>query len=1604
MHRARTRVLVAPEWSSFTAANSVHSPGAETSIRERLSHLVSDGAVTQDGDRAASAADLAMQTESGQPENTLNGANAVAPSPAPEPAAPVLVTHQVLYPPPVPPYAPVRSAWPDAALIDLIKQQALYPTDVNVRFGGKVLRSAPGGMHSSALLRAIAEEAQVSIAAAPASASFQFVQLLGELCGRAAGGAGSCTPPGAGGQQSSYGSGQGWRRPVHSSQEATVPPTHQPAAAALAPAVALAAAASGRGAVPLLEATPLGAPAALVGFEGDWLAVQPAVLPCWDKVSLEPCGPAKAAQYYVVCGEQHSSAARMFMRDVSATFLGMRLGIHTPGRTPAHLHSIDGIIPVPLDPGPGPPLQPDADPLAALSWHPLARRPDPAVVRSAVLGFRSNHAMLSMAGEPAWAPDEACYRPGMTCVSTGRPPAAATVTASPLSGPLCHFWRNLRHVSRQLQRHLLLQPPQQQQQEDSSHAEVAQTATGRVAMYGSGTGLARSGCSSSSSSSSLGPEEPPDVRPPALVVYIVPPSDSEADVMRALMEVCAWLAPVTPAARTPAAPVPQAAPPQAVVGRRGGGDVATFNSMEVRQHHHHQQQQQQQKGQGLMAAPTGVAHGCRGGGDGYSTARAMSVYGQREANCPTSGCSAASTPPELPAVPAMMSGASSFSSGPTCRGGGTAAATAAASMDSTDPALLARLGGAARNLYRAASYPSANAIHGSLSPQLDLSQLAAIDLVVQVVLPSSLHDITGASVRATACAAYSKLCRRRAGYGAAAASAATDAQAPSLPTHTAITASNSATTAAQTPGGRGDSGGGGGDYGGGACLADIHQRVASSCSGRTTLYEPLVAVAPLTLPAVAAADDELAALPLPPPVPPVTLHQCVRPPTDAAKEAAAVDSPHRNETASTTVPQHAPGSGSTAALTPPTLHGCYAWWKCPEASGRTVAVAAGPQSCGVLGHPPYPQRCWLAMTFCDAGGKLLDARALALCVDAHDGASVEPAAAGDGGGGGGGGGSGSLAPDGVSNQAARSSQPQFCNCKPDSSVSGGGGGNVDARHDRNAVVVPRCWKGAAGGSNEASVHFGNGDGSSLLPTDWGQPGPQPQTKRLETAQQTMGATMRTTPAAARTELDALVCRTVLGHARLLSRQLAEAFSGAAVAAGTSGAASTESGATPSGAAGASVTRRQGLRGALMVPLTLTKLGAPTAAEAAEWHALLQPGAGGGGGGNGGERPHASSGALPRRRWDQAAPPAPSTTSAVCSSGTTLAAGDGASAAANLDTAVTLAWLDLHPSVVVQPGCRLPAGGFVISAVPSSEPQPYSVQLPAMPLNPAHAHLHSHHQQQQQHHQQSGGPRAPLTLVAFPAQRPPSTWCAAAEALNRRLRLLSVHPWPMPSPTRQPSGAGAVGAGGGEEGQLSGGSVSLAQADGLAVVPLGLSTKPKRPAGCSTTAHSPSGTDFSDAVHPGTEQHHQASGHPHQHKRRRWGERVDGGGGPVGGGTFVNGSSTTVGFGGCRTAYAQRWSDPSWSMLRDLYGLCLLRDWLLSAQSGSRGGPLPGRCGGGRNGGGNAAGDSDDWDAGMEDGDGADAGSDAPLLLPLHAAVCRQLLRMLVACERLCADM
>ncbi|KAG2435346.1 hypothetical protein HXX76_007419 [Chlamydomonas incerta] len=1396
------------------------------------------------------------------------------------------------------------------------------------------------GAARSGLLHSISDEALANTTATPSSASFKFVQLLAEVCARTGAQCGSGRPAPSDGERG---------------REGPPPRRPQPRAPVLAPALALAAAAYGRCGTPQLDALPLEAPAALAGFQGDWLALQPAVLPFWDKVSLEPCGPQKAVEFYVVCPEQHSSTARMFVKDVSATFLAMRLGSHQPARTPSHLHAIDGVVPVPTDPGPGPPVggvsgagegDAAAAAAAAAAWQQqqaLARRPDRLVLRSAVLGFRSNHATASVASDLGWEPDEPSYRPragavlppGRTAAAGGGgagagaaapPPPLQPTAPRQQQGPHVHFWRNLRHVGRQLQRHLLLQPPRELRQLNQQPRGGAGGGGGAGrGLSGGGAGggggpaagpeagaaganaAGAAGASGAGNAAAVDPSTAGaavgsgllDLEPPALVVYVVPPSDSVEDVAAALMEVAACLAPVCPASRAPPAPVPLAASAGAAAGLAAelvaaseAGQAAGIARSLVAGG------AGAGPGAGPAAWPGGpsvsssvcgpqpgpVAPG--GGGVAGSVAATLSSAGAgaalaalAAAGPPTgTSSSAASTPPEAPACsvgPVMAAGAGAAAAGDGSSGPGGAEGTGPnASGDTTDPALLARLGGAARHLYRATSWPApvgaggggcgssggaAAAGPAGATPQLDLSQLAATELVIQLVLPSSLYDVTGACVRATACAAYTKLCRRLAGYGAAAATTAAAANTSSAAQGRAGARHAPSAQELQANTRRVQREGGGVVP---ACAGGA--AVQASCSGRTPVYEPLLALAPPDVVARAAAAEAETAMAHPAGA-------------DAGGEVAAATAARARSPAPASLhggaggasvmapgaappqprPQPAPGAAAghgvaLAAPDRPTLHCCYAWHRCSSASScRAGEGAAGLRAAGL---DDVMERCWLAVAFCDSEGRVLDTRAMSLCSSSSgssssggdcssEGLGMGTAVAADGQERG----DGAAAPCAVQppTMAAASAAPVAV-------ASDGAAYRSSLLPAGSSTSAMAAAMGPVAAAQQAEGG-GTGSSSSMLALR------TPCSCSMETdACPTAGEAERQSQPAPAPEvmapltLDALVCHAVLGHAQMLSRQLVAG--GGTSAADEAGAAAGRPAHSKAGAATAADGGVAAGPPAARVTIAVTKLGGPTDAEAAAWQHLL-------------------------------------------------AASDGGSCGSS-SPQVCLSWLQLHPSVAVPQGFRLPPGGYVVRHA-SAPP--------------------------------AGGAAAttPVTLCAFPTQQPPSASCAATEGLSRHLRMLSIHTWPRPA----------------HSGSL-------------------------RPRPAHHQHQAPSAAQVDAVMADGVERAGDASAQPEVEdeaaaKRRRLDpDREPGGGASTG------------------AAGADRlWSDPSPALLRQLAALCSLRDAMMAAQSGARGGPAPG----GRY----AA-------AAPTAGGAAAAGADVTLLLPLHVAVCQRLLRALVVCDRLAA--
>ena len=748
---------------------------------------------------------------------------------------------------------------------------------------------------------------------------------------------------------------------------------------------------------------------------------------------------------------------------------------------------------------------------------------------------------------------------------------------------------------------------------------------------------------------------------------------------------------------------------------------------------------------------------------------------------------------------------------------------------------------------------------------------------MQLVLPSSLYDVTGACVRATACAAYTKLCRRLAGYGAAAATKAAAANASAgqgLPsTRRAQPAQELASRHVH------------GEGGGGTAPASIGgAAVQASCSGRTPVYEPLLALAPpqaLALaaaaaeatghPAGAGAGGEAAATARARSPAPASLH--------GGAGGASVMAP--GAVAAPVQPQPAPDAASAhaaalAASERPTLHCCYAWQRCSGSNGRASEGAAASRAAaglgGFAGATAELERCWLALAFCDSEGRVLDTRAMSLCSSSSSGDSsnegmgmdMGTAAAVDGLG------SGDVATaPGAGHEAVTAAA---ATAAPVAAVAG------DAASCRSSLLpagsstsAMAAALGPAAGPQQADGGGGGGGSSSSLLALRTPCSCSMETDACPTAGEAERQSQPAPESLPPLALDALVCRVVLGHAQMLRRQLAGA--GGSSIGGGGGAGAAAGGHTDARAAAAADEGLAPGAPAAQVTIAVTKLGSPTDAEAAAWQRLLT------------SRDSGSCGSSSRN--------------------------------SSSSSDVSLSWLQLHPSVAVPQGFRVPPGGYVVRHAGAPSGPGAGAAAAATP--------------------------APVTLCAFPTQQPPSAACAATEGLSRHLRMLSVHTWPRPQHRTSPPPPQHQNHSHHQQQQGPAAQVDAVMADG-AEPTRDVSAQPELEAAA---------------------------------KRRRLDPARDPGAGANAGAGALAG---VTGAGCC-------WSDPSLALLRQLAALCSLRDAMLAAQSGARGGPTPG----GRY----AA-------AAPTAGGAAAAGSDVTLLLPLHVAVCQRLLRALVVCERLAA--
>lgn len=179
----------APQWSSTTTSSTSepqkNNEYAPLSLRQRLEQIVS-ASLTQGP--TAETTFQALDRPALPQQNNRTVTVPPAPSPVPEPPvhpAPFVAAQHI------PPYAPLRSAWPEPALLDLVKQQALFATDINLVSVEQGI-VGNGGLGAGPL-QAIANEALASVTNSPSSTSSQLVQLLADVCSHAQT---SCTPNG----------------------------------------------------------------------------------------------------------------------------------------------------------------------------------------------------------------------------------------------------------------------------------------------------------------------------------------------------------------------------------------------------------------------------------------------------------------------------------------------------------------------------------------------------------------------------------------------------------------------------------------------------------------------------------------------------------------------------------------------------------------------------------------------------------------------------------------------------------------------------------------------------------------------------------------------------------------------------------------------------------------------------------------------------------------------------------------------------------------------------------------------------------------------------------------------------------------------------------------------------------------------------------------------------------------------------------------------------------------------------------------------------------------------------------------------------------------
>ncbi|CAD7697688.1 unnamed protein product [Ostreobium quekettii] len=194
------------------------------------------------------------------------------------------------------PYAPLACSWGDAAVLDLVIQQANAVVDLSLDRAIEFAEEQMGCPFVDASVgRAKGPESPLLRQCSNPQAKHSALAYV-EMCS----------------ESESQGGKDAWR----TGSKSRVGPAQRPLS------------------VHLSE------PSVLLGYQGDWLETSPSMARLWDKASFEPYSSPKPVVYYAICPDSMSGQLKVFLKDVSAVYEASNLGSHRPAPpSPASLSS-----------------------------------------------------------------------------------------------------------------------------------------------------------------------------------------------------------------------------------------------------------------------------------------------------------------------------------------------------------------------------------------------------------------------------------------------------------------------------------------------------------------------------------------------------------------------------------------------------------------------------------------------------------------------------------------------------------------------------------------------------------------------------------------------------------------------------------------------------------------------------------------------------------------------------------------------------------------------------------------------------------------------------------------------------------------------------------------------------------------------------------------------------------------------------------------------------------------------------------------------------------------------------------------------------------------